>query len=74
MMEWPRLFREYKELLAKLETAGLVLIGLSLVVRILAGMNWFTDILAAVLLSLSLINLYKGLCIRVVRVSSDGEE
>ena len=29
---------------------------------------------AAVLLSLSLINLYKGLCIRVVRVSSDGEE
>lgn len=74
MMEWHRLFREYKKLLAKLETAGLVLIGLSLVVRILAGMNWFTDILAAVLLSLSLINLYKGLCIRVVRVSSDGEE
>ena len=74
MMEWHRLFREYKELLAKLETAGLVLIGLRLVVRVLAGMNWFTDILAAVLLSLSLINLYKGLCIRVVRVSSKGEE
>ena len=37
MMEWHRLFREYKELLAKLETAGLVLIGLSLVVRVLAG-------------------------------------
>ena len=29
---------------------------------------------ALMLLSLSLINLYKGLCIRVVRVSSDGEE
>ena len=47
---------------------------------VLPAVSWTANhgelwiILAAVLLSLSLINLYKGLCIRVVRVSSKGEE
>lgn len=66
LIEWHRLFRDQKALLEKLDMAGMVLIGITLLVRLLAGMNWFTDLLAAVFLSLSLINLYKGLCIRVV--------
>lgn len=68
MMEWHKLFREHKALLEKLDKAVLILMGATLLIRLIAGMNWFTDLLAAVLITLSLLNLYKGLCIRVVYV------
>lgn len=61
MIEWHRLFQDQKELLEKLETAGLVIIVLSVVLRLLSGLSWFTDILAAILISLFLTNFYQAI-------------
>ncbi len=70
MREWHKLFRNNEKIRANLEKGALILMAASLLIRLLAGMNWFTDLLAACLISLSLIQLYNGLCIRIVYVPS----
>lgn len=74
MLEWHKLFRNHKELLAKLDKVMLGLMGATLLIRLIAGMNWFTDLFAAILITLSLLNLYKGLCIRIVYKTEQTEE
>ena len=71
MREWHKLFRHNEKLRSNLEKGALILMAASLLIRLLAGMNWLTDLLAACLISLSLIQLYNGLCIRIVYTSPE---
>ena len=73
MIEWKRLFRSRPELLEKLNKASLGILLIVSVGGLLSGVVWFTDILASILVSISLMNLYRGISL-VPRDAEDSDE
>lgn len=58
MMQFPRLLGRHKGLLRLAQTVCVLLIGITVVGRLLSGVHWFTDIIGGILLSASLVMLY----------------
>lgn len=73
MIEWKRLFRSRPELLEKLNKASLGILLIVSVGGLLSGVVWFTDILASILVSISLMNLYRGISL-MPRDAEDSDE
>lgn len=58
MLEFYRLFQNQKTWLRLLDSVSVLLIAVTVVGRLISGVHWFTDIVAAVILSAALVALY----------------
>ena len=58
MLEFHQLFQNQKTWLRLLDSVSVLLIAVTVVGRLISGVHWFTDIVAAVILSAALVALY----------------
>lgn len=58
MMQFPHLLERHRGLLRLTQTVSALLIGITVIGRLISGVHWFTDIVGGILLSASLVMLY----------------
>ena len=58
MLEFHRLLREKRLWLVVMDSISVLLIGVTVIGRLISGVHWFTDIAAGVILSAALVMLY----------------